>query len=192
MIVLSAEDEGRLAWEGAVAAMDDPAPCVGVVDLGGGSCEVAVGEPGLGPTWVSSRDAGALRVARSFFPTRRPRTPELEAGRAAIHELFDGLDGPRPDAMLAVGGTARAVAKIAGRRLGPRKLDALAERIARDGPEAVIDGLDITAERGETLLAGTLVLSEIARRLDSKLEIGSGGLREGAALELARAESAAA
>ncbi len=75
---------------------------------------------------------------------------------------------------------------------GPRKLDALAERIARDGPEAVVDGLDITAERGETLLAGTLVL--VGDRAQARLQARDriGGLREGAALELARAESAAA
>ena len=54
-------------------------------------------------------------------------------------------------------------------------------------------GLDITPGRLETLLGGTLVLAEVARRLDTKLEVGRGGLREGAAPVRSRAvESAAA
>ncbi len=45
VVVLTADDEGRLAWEGAVVRMDDPPEIVAVVDLGGGSCELAVGTP---------------------------------------------------------------------------------------------------------------------------------------------------
>ena len=53
-------------------------------------------------------------------------------------------------------------------------------------------GLDVSQSRIETLLGGTLVLAEVAGLLDVKLEVGRGGLREGAALALARVESAAA
>jgi exopolyphosphatase/pppGpp-phosphohydrolase len=56
----------------------------------------------------------------------------------------------------------------------------------------VVKGSGITDERAQTLLGGTLVLAEIARRLGTGLEVGRGGLREGAALALARAEAAVA
>ena len=190
--VLNAEDEGRLAWEGAVASMSFGSGTVGVVDLGGGSCEVAVGTPATGPTWVRSRDAGALRVTRAFLPSRRPSARDVAAARAGISELLEGLEPPHVDVALGVGGTARAVAKVIGGRFGPRKLDALADRILELGAETMTRALDITPERIETLLGGTLVLSELARRLDAKLELGHGGLREGAALALARVDSAAA
>lgn len=190
--VLSAEDEGRLAWEGAVSALVDPPVVVGVVDLGGGSCEVAVGSPSTGPTWVCSRDAGALRVTRRLLPSERPDARALEHARQGVRELLEGMDPEHPEIALAVGGTARAVGKLLGPRFGARKLDALAERIARAGPQAVAAGYDITPGRIETLLGGTLVLSDVARRLDAKLEVGSAGLREGAALALAGSASAAA
>jgi exopolyphosphatase/guanosine-5'-triphosphate,3'-diphosphate pyrophosphatase len=190
--VLSAEDEARLAWEGAVAALPDPPPTVAVVDLGGGSCEVAVGSPELGPTWVTSADAGALRVTRAFLGSERASASQLDSARRSVCELLEGLEAPRPETALAIGGTARAVAKIVGPRFGPKKLDALAERLARVGAARVIGARDITRERAETLLGGTLVLAEVARRLDTKLEVGRGGVREGAALALARAQSAAA
>ena len=41
--VLSADDEGRLAYDGAVARADDLPEVVGVVDVGGGSSEIVVG-----------------------------------------------------------------------------------------------------------------------------------------------------
>ena len=192
VVVLSAADEGRLAWEGAVASAARAAGTVAVVDLGGGSCEVAVGRADRGPTWVQSRDAGALRVTRGFLPSRRPSARDVESARAGIQELLEGLDPPPPDVAFAVGGTARAVGRLVGPQFGVRKLDALAETIRRVGPAAALAGFDVTRGRIETLLGGTLVLAELARRLDAKLEVGRGGLREGAALTLARLESAAA
>jgi exopolyphosphatase/guanosine-5'-triphosphate,3'-diphosphate pyrophosphatase len=190
--VLSAEDEGRLAWEGAIASLPDPPSTVAVVDLGGGSCEVAVGRTELGATWVASRDAGALQVTSAFLPGKHVSPSQLDLARRSVCELLDGLDAPRPDTALAVGGTARAVAKILGPRFGPKKLDTLADRLARLGAVRVVGTLDVTRERAETLLGGTVVLAEVARRLDTKLEVGRGGVREGAALAFARARSAAA
>ena len=190
--VLSAADEGRLAWEGAVASLPDQPSTVAVVDLGGGSCEVAVGRIEGGPTWVASRDAGALRVTSEFLRGQRASASDLDRARSSIRDLLDGLDAPRPDTALAIGGTARAVSKILGPRFGAKKLDTLAERLARLGAARVIGALDVTRDRAETLLGGTLVLAEVARRLDAKLEVGRGGVREGAALASAREQSAAA
>jgi exopolyphosphatase/guanosine-5'-triphosphate,3'-diphosphate pyrophosphatase len=192
VVVLGAEDEGRLAWEGAVARTSLTTEVVAVVDLGGGSCEGALGTLSTGPTWVHSRDAGALRVTRTFLPSARPTARDVAAARDGVRELFQGLDLSPPDVGLAVGGTARALARILGVRFGARKLDALADRFAAEGVCTVTRGLDISPERGSTLLGGTLVLSEVSRRLDTKLTVGRGGLREGVALALARVASAAA
>lgn len=192
VLVLSAEDEARLAWEGAVAALEAHPRTVAAIDLGGGSCEIAFGPAAVGPTWVRSCDAGALRVTRSFLSHPRPTPADVEVARAGVRDLLTGMEPPHPAAALAVGGTARAVGRIVGPRFGAGKLDALADRIATEGHESVGAGLDVTPTRLETLLGGTLVLAELARHLDTKLEVGRGGLREGAARALARVESAAA
>ena len=191
VVVLSAEEEGRLAWIGAVSFLASPPPVVGVVDLGGGSCEVAIGSPDTGPTWVRSRDAGGLRVTRALLP-HRPRKRDLRAARRGVSELLDGVDPATPDLALAVGGTARAVSRVLGSSYGADELDELADTLVRKGPAAVTEGLDITPGRLETLLGGTLVLAEVSRRLDVELSLGRAGLREGAALALGRAEAAAA
>jgi exopolyphosphatase/guanosine-5'-triphosphate,3'-diphosphate pyrophosphatase len=190
VILLTAEGEGRLAWTGAVSFLEEPPAAVAVVDLGGGSCEIAVGRPEDGPSWVRSREAGGLRVTRALL-SERPRKRDLRAARRAVHEFFEDVDPPRADLALAVGGTARAVARVLGSSYDAVELDALADRLVRKGPEAVM-GLDITPGRLETLLGGTLVLAEVSRRLGEGLVLGRGGLREGAALALGRAEAVAA
>lgn len=192
VVQLSGEDEGRLAWEGAVAHLDDPRGIVGVVDLGGGSFELAVGTPGLGVTWVESVDAGALRVTRELLGGDPPSGKKVARAQARIADLVGHLDPPCPDSVVVVGGTARAIGRIAGRRYGTRELGKLIGRLTESPAGKVTDEHGITPERTHTLLGGTLVLAELARRLDSKLEVGRGGLREGAALALARHEAAVA
>lgn len=190
--LLTGEDEGRLAWEGAVARMDSFPEVVAVVDLGGGSCELAVGTPLLGPAWIRSLDAGALRVTRTFLGGDPPPAHRVARARRALHDLLSVFDPPRPDATVVVGGTARAIGRLVGKRFGVEQLEELAQRLSTVSAEEVVAGHDITRERAQTLLGGTLVLSEIADRLGTDLEVGRSGLREGAALALARNEAAVA
>jgi exopolyphosphatase/guanosine-5'-triphosphate,3'-diphosphate pyrophosphatase len=192
VVLLGAEDEGRLAWEGAVSRMKAAPRCVAVIDLGGGSFELAIGEPGIGPEWVESRDAGALRVTRAFLPDPRPTLDQVAGAREEVHRLLADLEPPLPDVTLAVGGTARALGRMLGRRYSVSHLEELTAKLVAEGPARVTKGTEITPERAETLLGGTLVLAEVARHLGTKLEVGRGGLREGAALALARAEAVAA
>ena len=192
VVVLTGEDEGRLAWEGAVARMEDPPEVVAVADLGGGSCELAVGTPALGPAWVRSLDVGALRVTRIYLGGDPPPTERVARARVEIHEHLSVFDPPLPDATLVVGGTARAVGRIVGKRIGVAELDELAATLGRVPAETVTHSHGISLERAHTLLGGTLVLGELARRLESDLEVGRGGLREGAALALARHRAAVA
>ena len=93
---------------------------------------------------------------------------------------------------MAVGGTARAVGRLVGKRFGPDELAKLAKTVVRKGADQVVGGTGITADRAETLLGGALVLAEISRQLGARLEVGRGGLREGAALALAHASAAVA
>src|ERR687887_82785 len=60
--VLDADEEGSLAWLGAVAAAVDLPETVAVCDVGGGSAQVVVGATGQGPTWSRSVDIGSLRL----------------------------------------------------------------------------------------------------------------------------------
>ena len=146
----------------------------------------------LGPAWVRSLDAGALCVTRSFLGGNPPAPDRVTNARLEIRRLFADFDPPRPDTALAAGGTARAIGRVVGRRFGVDRLEELAATLAGRRAESVTESVGVTPDRARTLLGGTLVLAEVARRLGRDLEVARGGLREGAALALARAEAAVA
>src|SRR4051794_38955883 len=62
--VLSEQEEAALAFRGATAALSRKDGPVAVLDVGGGSSEVAVGEPGAPPRWWASVPLGSAVVHR--------------------------------------------------------------------------------------------------------------------------------
>jgi len=189
--LLTGEDEGRLAFEGAVSRAPRVLPeVVAVVDVGGGSTEIAVGTPLLGAAWSRSADLGSLRLTRSHVAHDPPRAAEVAAATAAVAAALDGLRPPAPDVALAVGGSARAIAKIVGRRFDADDLDGAVKLLSGRPAAKVARAFGIDADRAETLLAGALLLAGASRTLGSAFELGRGGVREGAALELAGAHEA--
>jgi len=190
--VLTAEEEGRLAYDGALARAGGGLPgVVAVVDVGGGSTEIAVGTPSLGAAWVRSADLGSLRLTRACLEHDPPTRAEIAAARDAAAGALDDLKPPSPDLALAVGGSARALAKIAGRRFDADELDRTAKLLSRRPAAKAARSFGIGPERAETLLAGALLLAGASRALGAELVLGQGGVREGAALALAGAEVAA-
>ncbi len=191
--VLTAEAEGRLAYEGAIAHAESALPdVVAVVDIGGGSTEVVVGTPRLGTAWVRSADLGSLRLTRAHLSGDPPAGREIDAARNAVRTAFAEIKPPPADVGLAVGGSARALGKVLGRRFDEETLAEAIRLLTRRPAAKAVRSLGISAERTETLLAGALILGETCRVLGISLELGRGGLREGAALELAAREAARA
>jgi exopolyphosphatase/guanosine-5'-triphosphate,3'-diphosphate pyrophosphatase len=189
--ILRPEEEGELAWYGVLAGIDDPAETVAVCDVGGGSTQVVVGTVPGGPAWARSIDLGSLRLTRRSLATAPPSGSELEAARAEVEAAFGDLAPPLPRAAYATGGTARALRKVAGSTLEADALSSAAKTLTRRSRRSISRTYGVDPARARTLLAGTLILGEVQRRLGLALEIGRGGIREGAAL-LALEELAAA
>lgn len=189
--VLTADEEGELAWRGAVAAAAELPSTVAVCDVGGGSAQIAVGSLEDGPTWLRSVDIGSLRLTRRAFRNDPPTARDLERAGAAIAATFDDLTPPAPLAALAVGGTARALRRLEGDLLGPEQLANAVRELLRQPSRQVAKIYRLDRQRARTLTAGALILAEIQRRLNVPLRISRGGLREGAALMLLDATVAA-
>jgi exopolyphosphatase/guanosine-5'-triphosphate,3'-diphosphate pyrophosphatase len=190
--VLSADDEGRLAYDGAVARSFGLPEVVAVVDVGGGSSEIVVGTPLLGAAWVRSLTTGSLHLTRLLLDSDRPSREALEAARDVVRRALDGVQPPSPDLALAAGGSARAAAKAIGETFDADELDELARLAARKSARDLARAFGLRPNRARTLAAGAIVLAETARLLGRPFELARGGLREGAALALAAAHVAAA
>jgi exopolyphosphatase/guanosine-5'-triphosphate,3'-diphosphate pyrophosphatase len=189
--VLTAEEEGRLAFEGAVSACRTLPATVAVCDVGGGSTELLVGTRTGGPAWCRSVDLGSQRLASRFFLDDPPDKRAVAAARAEAEGAFMGMTPPLPMAALATGGSAKALRKLVGDALGADELEAAIKIVRRRpaGQIAAVFGIDEL--RARTLIGGAILLLEAHRRIGVPFVVARGGLREGAALGLL-AEVAAA
>jgi exopolyphosphatase/guanosine-5'-triphosphate,3'-diphosphate pyrophosphatase len=181
--VLSRDEEARLAFEGALA-WAEPAGAVAVCDIGGGSTQLAVGTASGGPAWLRSVDVGSLRLSARIACADPPRKVEIDALRAEARDALAQLTPPLPAEAIAVGGTARALKKLAGRMLGEDELKAALRLLRRVDAHTIASEYDVELWRARVLPAGAALLLEVHRLLGVPLVAGRGGLREGVALEL--------
>ena len=182
--ILSGEEEARLAFAGAAATLEHhPGGDLGVVDVGGGSTELVIGAVPDEIRWWTSVELGSGALAERHLCSDPPSATELAGARAQIAAALGGLEPPPAALVVAVGGSATSLGRLAGPVLdGPalgRALGRLCAAPASDvGPRFAID-----PQRARLLPAGLLVLEAVARLVGAPLQVGRGGIREGVLLE---------
>ncbi len=189
--VLGHEEEGLLNLLGATAGKAIDAS-LAIVDIGGGSIEVVVVEPG------ARARSGGLPLGCATLTGRHvahdpPTAEEVATLRAEAHLAV--RDAPRgaPATMLAVGGTSSNLVKVLpsamhDRALTPRRLGA-AYRTFRATPAAEVAArFGITAKRTCLLPAGAALLEALMDQYAvERVTAVEEGLREGVVFALARA-----
>lgn len=190
-LVLSAEEEARLAWDGAISWRGRVGDTVAVCDVGGGSTQVAFGVPEHGPVWLKSVDIGSLRLTERLLAEDPPGKRAIAEAVKTVRQELDGLLAPLPMSAIAVGGSARALRKLVGKMLGPDELGSAISQLRRRSSGEIAAELGIDRMRARTMVAGAVLLAELQRRLGVPLEVVPAGLREGVALRLAAQASAA-
>jgi exopolyphosphatase/guanosine-5'-triphosphate,3'-diphosphate pyrophosphatase len=186
--ILSDEDEARLAFAGATRMMATPAEgAIAVVDVGGGSTEIAIGTLADGVTWSQSFRIGSGYLADAYLRSDPPGAGELDAARHHASGVFEGLQTPPAERAVACGGSAASLRRMAGAELTHDALER-AVRLLASAPRAEIaERFELDPERVQLLPAGVLILDAVSTVLGTPLKIGGGGLREGVVLELAAA-----
>jgi exopolyphosphatase / guanosine-5'-triphosphate,3'-diphosphate pyrophosphatase len=182
--LLTAEEEGELAWHGAVAAANELPETVAVCDIGGGSTQVVVGTLGFGPAWSRSVDLGSLRLTRRSLASDPPANEELANAQTEVSRCFADFAPPLPLAAVATGGTARALRRLVGSHLSQQELARAVAHLGQSTRREITKELGVDRARARTLTAGAMILAEVQRRLGVPLGIARGGVREGAALLL--------
>jgi exopolyphosphatase/guanosine-5'-triphosphate,3'-diphosphate pyrophosphatase len=170
--VLTKEEEGSLAYRGAVLTADVPLPSrIAACDIGGASTEIAVGSPDGEPDWIESVDLGSVRL------TARAGDMPAEA-----REAFGLLEPPAVEAALVVGGSARAARRLVGAELGEDELAEALRLVETCPPREIARRFGVDRARADILPAGVVLLAEVQRRVGVPLHVCSGGIREGAVL----------
>ena len=184
--VLDGAEEARLAFAGATRTLGEPlAGSVGVVDVGGGSTELAIGTLAGGATWSESFRVGSGLLTDHYRRADPPSAAELHAMREYAHGVFEGLDLPPVGAAVAVGGSAASLRRLVGATLDGDSLQRAMQVLAAEPADAVAQRFSIDRESVLLMPAGLTVLDAAGAAFGRPLKIGRGGLREGVIFELA-------
>jgi exopolyphosphatase/guanosine-5'-triphosphate,3'-diphosphate pyrophosphatase len=140
--VLTGPAEAAAAYRGATATLEGEVPTL-VVDIGGGSTELILGDGRTARSMVSL-DIGCVRLFERHLGQDPPAADEVAALRADVAAHLDQvaavLDPAAAERVVGVAGTVTTVAAIA---LGLDRYDA--RRIHR----ATLDAADIAATAGK-------------------------------------------
>jgi len=183
--LLSASDEANLAWHGAVASLSPIDGVTMVVDIGGASTELTIGDSRDGAAVVHdsvSLPYGVVTLTEAELHGDPPRPEELANAISIVSDAVDNAVIERPalgDAARVVG-VAGSIVTIAAVELGLQHFDAtrlhemvLSRAAAEDvfrtlATEALKDRIHnpgLPLERAGVIVGGCCLLVAIMRRL---------------------------
>ncbi len=191
--VISGDDEARLSY---LAVRRDPqwrdADPLLIIDIGGGSTELAWGSPTESAPNRVSLQMGAVRLTERSLPGDPPSSEAVDLASQQVADTLKELPlAESPAAMAGVGGTCSNIASVAaaaagtpervhGRRLKLAEIDSQIQLYSELPVEQRkrIQGLD--PSRADIILAGTIILREAMRRAKvSHIDVSARGLRWG-------------
>ncbi|WP_084039329.1 Ppx/GppA phosphatase family protein [Demequina sp. NBRC 110053] len=185
--VISGTEEAELSFRGALSALDAsrPGPYL-VVDLGGGSTELVLGQST--PDAAHSMDVGCVRMTERHLEADPPTQEQVEAARADVRAALDAAsrEVPLGDARTLVG-LAGSITTVTAAALDLPDYD----RDAINGAELAID--DAARACDELLAATREERAAMPFMHPGRVDvIGAGALVWREVMERVRAEVAAA
>ena len=181
--VLTGDEEARLSFAGAVGAVEVAHPTL-VVDIGGGSTELVVGDHD-GVRAAHSMQVGSVRLTERHLAGDPPGADEVAAARATVEDALDAAaahltsQGGSLAAVGAVVGVAGTVATLAalatgrddaddpalhGTRLAAADVEGWAARLLAATVAERRRHAPVTGGRADVIAAGALVLDVVRSR----------------------------
>jgi exopolyphosphatase / guanosine-5'-triphosphate,3'-diphosphate pyrophosphatase len=187
MRLISGEEEAELGFRGAVSVVGTSweGPAL-VVDLGGGSAQLIVGEASSGPLMQISLPLGSNRTTERFVESDPPKKKELRSLDEHVKEIMPGWGLSQRVSVVAVGGSARAMLKITRDDLTVERLRRLALETSERPSAVLAREYGLAPERARVLPAAITTLAAILEHFGrDRLTVARGALREGTLLTLA-------
>jgi len=197
--VLKGEDEARLCFRSALAHFDLGKGRNVVMDIGGGSLELALSAEGVVDR-LTSLPLGALRLTERYRPDSPGRLAKLRKHvRKSIKPILKGSDW-RGARVIGSGGTFTNLAGLYLTRQGIFSAKSVqGTKIPRVDVEHILDWLaamdederratpGLNPDRADIIVAGVAVIAEVLSRVDAReIEVSRYGIREGLLLEAAK------
>jgi exopolyphosphatase / guanosine-5'-triphosphate,3'-diphosphate pyrophosphatase len=195
--VLDGEEEARLTYLGATSEHSPRVPTL-VIDIGGGSTELIVGE-GREIEFHTSLQAGVVRHTERHLTSDPPTPVELEALAADLRSLIEEATAEAPPAQegIAVAGTPTSLAaielelepydpkRVHGHVLELPSVQRMLSRLAAAPLEQRKTIRGMHEDRAPTIVAGVVTLVEAMRAFKlERIAVSEHDILYGAAIAL--------
>lgn len=201
--LLTGEDEARFAFQSALAHFELGKGRAVVMDIGGGSLELALSAEGLVERLVSL-PYGALRLTEMFLRDKEPGRGVAKLRKHIRNDLRKALPVRdwRGAEVIGSGGTftnlagiflarqgMRAARTVHGTRIPRVDVEHILEALSAMTPEERVAVPGLNAARADIIVAGLAVAAEVLARIEPRTIAASAyGIREGILLEVARVQ----
>jgi exopolyphosphatase/guanosine-5'-triphosphate,3'-diphosphate pyrophosphatase len=192
--IISGEEEGRLIYMGVSNALALPDEKRLVIDIGGGSTELILGQGALAHR-VESFGIGNVNQSLAFFKngaiTEAAFEQAILSARSHVEDAISPFGKPHWSRAYGSSGTMRAIAdtiaknNIGDGRVTPKSTDALKQYLIACGNASRIDLVGLKPERAAVIMGGLSILIGLMREL--KIDVLSpveAGLRLGVMWDL--------
>lgn len=173
--VLDGEEEARLTYLGATSEHPPGEPTL-VIDIGGGSTELIVGD-GAEISFHASLQAGVVRHSERHIASDPPTAVELESLATDVRGLIEAAigDGVEARAGIAVAGTPTSLAaiemrlepydpaRVHGHVLSLSPIQRMLSRLASTPLAQRVEIPGMHPDRAPTIVAGVVILVEAMR-----------------------------
>ncbi|GAA5158985.1 MULTISPECIES: Ppx/GppA phosphatase family protein [Amycolatopsis] len=206
--VISGDEEARLSFTGAVGEQDpDDGPFL-VVDVGGGSTELVLGDWNgreASVTAAKSVDIGCVRITERALKSDPPTQDEIAAARefasGVLREAFDVVDVAKAKTWIGVAGTVTTLSAVAQElpeydserthlsRLSQAQVYRLADELLAQDHETRAANPVIHPGRVDVIGGGALIVRLLAEQLaerggPAELVVSEHDILDGIALSL--------
>src|ERR1700724_2234309 len=192
--IISGLEEARLIYSGVAHTSPMSPDKRLVIDIGGGSTEVVIGE-GFEPLLLESLSVGCVGLSASYFDDGRISAKRFERARTAVRlELEPVQEAYRQMGWLQGFGSSGTVGVISdvSRSLNPASphitldnLNLLAERVIAAGHVYELYLPEVDAERAPVFPAGLAIMMEVVENFGiDRVRVAEGAMREGLLYDL--------
>jgi exopolyphosphatase/guanosine-5'-triphosphate,3'-diphosphate pyrophosphatase len=188
--VISGREEARLIYTGVLHSLPPNSGTRLVLDIGGGSTELILGE-GSEPKALESLHMGCVGMTETYFSAGRISREAFDKARLAVRlklrpvkayfrNLVDAEAIGTSGTIIATEAVARELGIIESHDLTPEAVEELIERVLQYDHVDDIALPGLPERRAQVWPGGLAILAELFRALRiEKLRISDGALREG-------------
>jgi len=188
--IISGIEEARLVYQGVAHALEQDYKSRLIIDIGGGSTELIIGED-FNTKLMNSLEMGCVMMTQKFFADGKIREKQMQAARIyvlqrlkAVHYAYKRLGW---ETVIGSSGSIKSIASVIQEmQLGNGEgitRDSLSKLLAICSEYKKLKKLDfpgLSERRRDVFLGGLIVLSGVFEALGiERMQVSQGALREG-------------